>query len=107
MSLGRKDFSETRTDGGADVFGLAGFFRDDDLIGHNRLVLKDRFDSDEMRTYHEQYRLGSCVRPPADHQQTTSRPPADHQPTNLGVGGSNPSGRAKFSYGIQELSEMA
>jgi hypothetical protein len=47
MSLGRKDFSETRTDGGADVFGLAGFFRDDDLIGHNRLILKDRFDSGE------------------------------------------------------------
>jgi hypothetical protein len=43
MSLGRKDFSETRADGGADVFGLAGFFRDDDLIGHNRLNLKDRF----------------------------------------------------------------
>ena len=32
MTLGRKDFSVTRTDGGADVFGLAGFFRDDDLI---------------------------------------------------------------------------
>src|SRR6202162_840376 len=35
MTLGRKDFSVTRTDGSADVFGLAGFFRDDDLIGHN------------------------------------------------------------------------
>jgi hypothetical protein len=35
MTLGRKDVSVTRTDGGADVFGLAGFFRDDDLIGHN------------------------------------------------------------------------
>jgi hypothetical protein len=35
MTLGRKYFSVTRTDGGADVFGLAGFFRDDDLIGHN------------------------------------------------------------------------
>ena len=35
MALGREDFSVTRTDGGADVFSLAGFFRDDDLIGHN------------------------------------------------------------------------
>ena len=34
MSLGRKDFSVPRTDGSADVFGLAGFLRDDDLIGH-------------------------------------------------------------------------
>jgi hypothetical protein len=34
MTLGRKDFSVTRTNGGADVFGLAGFLRDDDLIGH-------------------------------------------------------------------------
>ena len=32
MTLGRKDVSITRTDGGAD---LAGFFRDNDLIGHN------------------------------------------------------------------------
>ncbi len=31
--------------GGTDVFGLAGFLRDDDLIGHNRLVSKDRFDN--------------------------------------------------------------
>jgi hypothetical protein len=35
MTLGRKDFSVTRTDGDADVFRLAGFLRDDDLIGHN------------------------------------------------------------------------
>ncbi len=36
MTLGREeDFSVTRTDAGADVFRLAGFFRDDDLIGHN------------------------------------------------------------------------
>jgi hypothetical protein len=35
MALGREDFSVTRTDGRADVFSLAGFFRDDDLIGHN------------------------------------------------------------------------
>src|ERR1700722_11439755 len=35
MALGREDFSVTRTDGDADVFGLAGFFRDDDLISHD------------------------------------------------------------------------
>ena len=35
MALGRKDFSVARAYGGADVFGLAGFLRDDDLIGHN------------------------------------------------------------------------
>jgi hypothetical protein len=35
MALGCEDFSVTRTDGGADVLCLAGFFRDDDLIGHN------------------------------------------------------------------------
>jgi hypothetical protein len=34
MTLGRKDFSVTRTDGGAHVFGLAGFLRDDNLVSH-------------------------------------------------------------------------
>ena len=34
MTFGWKDFSVARTDGGAHVFGLAGFLRDDDLIGH-------------------------------------------------------------------------
>jgi hypothetical protein len=40
MTLGRKDFSVTRTDGSTDVFGLAGFLRDDDLIGHDGLGWK-------------------------------------------------------------------
>jgi hypothetical protein len=35
MALGREDFSVTRTNGGAEVFGLAGFFRNDDLISGN------------------------------------------------------------------------
>jgi hypothetical protein len=35
MALGRENVSVTRTNGGADVFGLAGFLRDDDLISHN------------------------------------------------------------------------
>ena len=43
MTLGRKDFSVTRTDGGADVFRLTRFFRDDDLIGHKWLVSKNQF----------------------------------------------------------------
>jgi hypothetical protein len=41
MTLGGKDFPVTRTYGGADVFGLAGFLRDDDLIGHDGLGWKD------------------------------------------------------------------
>jgi hypothetical protein len=35
MAFGREDVSVARTHGGADIFGLAGFLRDDDLIGHN------------------------------------------------------------------------
>jgi hypothetical protein len=50
MTLGRKDVSVARTNGGADVFSLARFFRDDDLISHDGFVSKDRFDSGEMRT---------------------------------------------------------
>ena len=34
VALGREDVSVARTDGGADVFCLAGFLRDDDLICH-------------------------------------------------------------------------
>ena len=39
-NLGREDVSVARTNGGADVFGLAGFFRDDDLISHDGFVSK-------------------------------------------------------------------
>jgi hypothetical protein len=35
VALGRENVSVTRTDGSADIFRLAGFLRDDDLIGHN------------------------------------------------------------------------
>jgi hypothetical protein len=35
MALGRKDFSVAGTYGGADVLGLAGLLRDDDLVSHN------------------------------------------------------------------------
>src|ERR1019366_2625742 len=61
MALGRKDFSVARTNGGADVFRLAGFFRDDDLVSHNGLVWKNRFGNASMRTYREQYGLASCL----------------------------------------------
>jgi hypothetical protein len=61
MAFGRENVSVARTNGGADVFGLAGFFRDDDLIGHNGLVWKNRFGSASMRTYSEQYGLASCL----------------------------------------------
>src|ERR1019366_1189281 len=54
MALGRKDVSVARTNGGADVFGLAGFLRDDDLVSHNGFVWKDRFGSASVRTYSEQ-----------------------------------------------------
>ena len=47
MTLGRKDFSVSRTDGGANVFRLAGFLRDDDLIDHDWLGWTDRFDAAE------------------------------------------------------------
>src|SRR5256885_17266354 len=53
MTLGREDDSVARTDGGTDVFGLTGFFRDDDLIGHDRLGWKNQFDSDSAGTYRE------------------------------------------------------
>jgi hypothetical protein len=35
MALGWKDVSVARANGSTDVFGLAGFFRDNDPIGHN------------------------------------------------------------------------
>jgi hypothetical protein len=38
MILGRKDFFVTRTDSGADVFRLARFFRDDDLLRPTPLI---------------------------------------------------------------------
>jgi hypothetical protein len=61
MTLGRKDFSVTRTDGGANVFRLGGFLRDDDLIGHNGSFR--RIDSTmATRTYSEHNGLASCLR---------------------------------------------
>ena len=56
MTFGRKDVPITRPDGGANVFGLAEFLRDDDLVSHDGLVWKNRFDSWRGRTYSEQAR---------------------------------------------------
>jgi putative tryptophan/tyrosine transport system substrate-binding protein len=58
MTFGRKDFSVTRTDGGTDVFRLAGFLRDDDLIGHNGSFQW----IDSRGTYSERSCLASYVR---------------------------------------------
>jgi len=41
MAFGREDMSVTRANGGADVFCLAGFLRDDDLIGNARRLRKN------------------------------------------------------------------
>src|SRR5215469_8220973 len=38
MALGRKNVTVTRTNGGADIFRLAGLFGDDNLIRHQGLV---------------------------------------------------------------------
>ncbi len=35
MALGREDIAVTRTNGSTDVFCLAGFLRDDNLICHD------------------------------------------------------------------------
>ena len=60
MALGREDVPVTRTDGGADVFRLAGFLRDDDLISHDgsfgRLHRRRA-----VRTYSEQGKLASSL----------------------------------------------
>ena len=47
MTLGREDVAVSSTDGGVHVFGLARFFRDDDLINHDELGWKNRFDAAE------------------------------------------------------------
>src|SRR6516225_3379336 len=50
MALGRKDVTVTRTNGGADIFRLAGLFGDDNLIRHQGLVWWAGF---APRTYSE------------------------------------------------------
>jgi hypothetical protein len=92
MALGGEDVSVARTHGGADVFGLAGFLRDDDLISHDGLVWKNRFDSAGMRTYREQYGLASCaglLRAPTQPSREV-----EHNLAKVGVEGSNPFARS-------------
>ena len=62
MTFSRKNVSVPRTDGCANVFGLARFFRDDDLIGHDGLGWKIQFDSTSMGTYSEQHGGASKLR---------------------------------------------
>src|SRR5215472_8297771 len=47
MALGRKDVTVTRTNGGADIFRLAGLFGDDNLIRHQGLVWWTGFEQQE------------------------------------------------------------
>src|SRR5215469_6940768 len=47
MALGRKDVTVTRTNGGADIFRLAGLFGDDNLIRHQALVWWTGFEHPE------------------------------------------------------------
>src|SRR6266567_1240573 len=61
MALGRENVAVARTNSGADVFRLAGFLRDDDLIGHDGLGWKNRFDSGAVRTYSELNGHTSCL----------------------------------------------
>ena len=54
MALGREDVSVARTDGGADIFRLAGLLGDDDLIRHEQLAW-----GIDQRTYRELITLAS------------------------------------------------
>jgi hypothetical protein len=50
MALSWKNVAVARTNGGADVFRLAGFLGDDDLISYDGLACKIWLDSSEKRT---------------------------------------------------------
>ena len=56
MALGRENVSVARTNGGADVFCLAGFLRDDDLICHDGPFGRMDFGNVSIRTYREHCR---------------------------------------------------
>jgi hypothetical protein len=53
MALSWKNITVTRTNCGADVFGLAGFLRDDDLICHDGPLGWIYLTAYSLRTYHE------------------------------------------------------
>ena len=46
MALSWKNIAVARTNCRADIFGLAGFLRNDDLIRHVALVWKNKFEED-------------------------------------------------------------
>jgi hypothetical protein len=54
MALSWKNIAVARTNCGADVFGLAGFLRDDDLICHDGPLGRMYLTVCAVRTYHEQ-----------------------------------------------------
>ena len=53
VALGRKDVSIPRTNGGADIFRLAGLLGDDNLIRHRGLAFGVDFRERSQRTYSE------------------------------------------------------
>lgn len=60
MTLGREDISVARANGGTDVFCLAGFLGDDNLIGHCGLVGRN-----EIRCAGRAEHTGNIVSPQA------------------------------------------
>jgi hypothetical protein len=59
MALSWKNVTVARTNCGADVFGLAGFLRDDDLICHDGPFGRIYLAIIAIRTYHEHVRRAS------------------------------------------------
>jgi hypothetical protein len=53
MALGRKNVAVATADGGADVFRLAGFLGDDDLVGHDGSTMRKDFGGAAPGTYSE------------------------------------------------------
>ena len=62
MALSWKNITLARTNCGADVFGLAGFLRDDDLICHDG-PLEEGIQRISKRTYSELSRFTSYLLP--------------------------------------------
>src|SRR6516162_6611685 len=80
MALGRKDVTVTRTNGGADIFRLAGLFGDDNLIRHQGARLVDWIRA--SRTYSElsAHRKSPSGRFASGRQNRGETPPSDPAP---------------------------
>lgn len=63
MALSWKNITVARTNCGADVFGLAGFLRDDDLICHDGLIGRVHLTPG---TYHEHTEAQATINPTPD-----------------------------------------